>query len=100
MNLAKRFLADSPLGAEGWAGLRDASGRMIGSNADFLKWAFDMGREKFGDTVFANPDSEKSLNSRKEEIQGILRTDRQRYYREKLDVEYQSILEKEQKRKK
>jgi hypothetical protein len=35
------------------------SGRMIGSNPAFIKWASDMGRDKFGDSVFANPDVEK-----------------------------------------
>jgi hypothetical protein len=100
MNLAKRFLADSPLGAEGWAGLRDESGRMVGSNPAFLKWASDMGREKFGDTVFANPDAEKSHNTEKEEIQNILKTDRQRYYREGWDKKYAALLEKEEKRAK
>jgi hypothetical protein len=98
MNLAKRFLADSPLGADGWAGLRDASGRMVGSNPAFLKWASDMGRDKFGDSVFANPDTEKSHNTEKEEIQNILNTDRPRYYREGLDKKLAALLEKEEKR--
>jgi len=100
MNLAKRFLSESPLGAEGWAGLRDKDGRMLGSNAEFLKWASDQGRERFGDSVFANPDTERSINARKEEIMGIMKSDRDRYFREKLDQEFMGILEKEQKRRK
>lgn len=98
MNLAKRFLADSPLGAEGWAGLRDKDGRMVGSRSDFLKWASDQGRERFGDSVFANPDSEKSHNTEKEEIQKILNTDRPRYFREGWDKKLAALLDREEKR--
>jgi hypothetical protein len=100
MTLAKRFLNESPLGVDGWAGLRDATGRLLGSNPEFLKWASDQGRERFGDSVFANPDSEKNHNSEKAEIENILKTDRARYFRDGYDKKYAALLEREEKRAK
>lgn len=100
MTLAKRFLNESPLGSDGWAGLRDADGRLLGSNPEFLKWASDQGRERFGDSVFANPDSEKSHNAEKAEIENILKTDRARYFRDGWDKKYAALLERDERRAK
>lgn len=99
-SLAIRFLDDSPLGHTGWAGLRDESGRMLGNDPDFLKWASDMGREKYGDGVFASSDTAQKHDNRRTEIETILKADRPRYFREKLDQEYAQILAKDEKRKK
>lgn len=100
MNLAKRFLDESPIGSMGWAGLRGPDGRLLGSNADFMKWASDQGRGMFGDADFANSDTTARHEGRLKEIQGILKTDRARYFREGLDKEFAELLQKEEKRKK
>jgi len=97
-NLAKRFLEDSPLGAKGWAGLRSDKGVLLGNDPDFMRWAANMGREKFGDSAFASPDSISRHESEKSEIEKILKTDRARYFREGWDKKYAAVLEREAKR--
>jgi len=97
--LAIRFLESTPLGPEGWGMMRNQKGALLANDPDFMKWASDMGREKFGDTVFASPDAEVKHTTRKKEIETIMNSDIDRYYREKLDVELLSLLEIDQKRK-
>jgi hypothetical protein len=98
LNLAVRFLEDSPLG-KSWAEARLPDGRRLGDVPEFTIWASDQGREKFGDTVFASSDSEAKHNNRKTEIENIMKTDMTRYWREGLDKEYAAIQEKEAARK-
>ena len=100
MNLAKRFLDESPIGAMGWAGLRDDAGRMLGSNPEFMNWAAEMGRHKFGDAVFASSDAAAKHDNRRAEIEKIRDTDFDRYEREGLDKEMRTIIEKDLARKK
>lgn len=100
INLAKRFLDESPIGAMGWAGLRDDTGRMLGSNPEFMNWAAEMGRHKFGDAVFASSDEAAKHDNRRAEIEKIRDTDFDRYEREGLDKEMRAIIEKDLARKK
>lgn len=98
-NLAKRFLEDSPLGAKGWAGLRSDKGVLLGNDPDFMRWAAEQGREKFGDSAFASPDSISRHESEKTEIENVMKTDIKRYYREGWDKKYAAVLEREEKRR-
>jgi hypothetical protein len=100
MNLAKRFLDESPWGSKGWAELRGPDGRKYGDDPAFLKWASDLGRERYGDAVFVSSDVASKHESRMQEIQTIMKTDFNRYRAEGLDKEYAQLLEKEVKRKK
>lgn len=97
-NLAKRFLEDSPLGAKGWAGLRSDKGVLLGNDPDFMRWAAEQGREKFGDSAFASPDSVSRHESEKAEIERMLKTDRKAYFRDGWDKKYAAVLEREAKR--
>lgn len=96
--LGARWLASTPLG-EQWAELRTPDGRRLGDNPDFMMWAADNGRQSFGDVSFATGDAERQHTARKEEIESVMKSDINRYFKEGLDKEYATILEKEQKRK-
>lgn len=96
--LGARWLAATPLG-EAWADLRTPDGRRLGDNPEFMMWAADNGRQSFGDVSFATGDAERRHVARKEEIEKIMGSDIDQYYREGLDKEYAQILEKETKRK-
>lgn len=100
LTLAKRFMASATEVGDAWTEARLPDGRRLGDIAGFVQWASDMGRQQFGDTVFASADSEAKHNSRKAEIEEIMKTDINRYHAEKLDAEYVGILEKEAKRRK
>lgn len=100
MELARRFVEDIPGIGENWSEARLPDGRRIGDIPEFVMWASDMGRSRFGDATFANSDSERRHMARKQEIEQIMKTDIDRYYAEKLDVEYAEILEREVKRRK
>ncbi|TGR84536.1 hypothetical protein EN866_33270 [Mesorhizobium sp. M2D.F.Ca.ET.223.01.1.1] len=95
--IAKRWIEGVPgLGAK-WAEAR-VDGKRLGDIPEFVAWAADMGREKFGDVAFTNSDSERKHTARKEEIEKIIGTDE--YYEKGLDKEYAAILERELKRRK
>lgn len=96
--LGARWLASTPLG-ETWADLRTPDGRRLGDNPDFMMWAADNGRQSFGDVSFATGDAERRFMARKEEIESVMKSDINRYFKEGLDKEYATILEKETKRK-
>lgn len=100
LSLAKRFMASAGDIGDAWTEARLPDGRRLGDIASFVQWASDMGRNQFGDTVFASADSESKHNSRKAEIEKVRDTDFDRYEREGLDREYHGILEKELKRTK
>ena len=99
LTLAKRFAGAIPGVGDAWAEARLPDGRKLGNVPEFVTWAADMGRQKFGDVTFANSDSEARHNSRKSEIEKIRQTDFARYEREGLDKEMRGIIEKEMKRK-
>ncbi|WP_420961061.1 hypothetical protein [Brucella sp. IR073] len=99
VTLAKRFVESVPGVGAAWAEARLPDGRLLGSDPEFVLWAAEMGRDRFGDSVFATPDAESRHNSRKAEIESILKSDPDRYWREGLSKEYGEILEREQKRR-
>jgi hypothetical protein len=97
--LAHRFIEGIPGVGAKWAEAR-IDGKRIGDIAEFISWAADQGREKFGDVAFTSSDSERKHSARKEEIEKVMNSDIDRYYSEKMDVEYAAILDKEAKRRK
>jgi hypothetical protein len=94
--IARRFIEGIPGVGAKWAEAR-IDGKRLGDMPEFISWAADMGREKFGDVAFTSSDSERKHTARKEEIEKIIGTDA--YYEQGLDKEYAQILEKELKRK-
>lgn len=99
-NLAKRFLDESPMSWEGWAGIRGPDGRKFGDSPDFMNWATELARAKFGDGVFASADAATKHDNRRAEIEKIRDTDFARYENEGLDKEMRAIIEKDLARKK
>lgn len=100
LNLANRFMASATEIGAAWTEARLPDGRRLGDIPGFIQWASDKGRESFGDTVFASADSESRHNSRKTEIETVMKTDIDRYYAEGMDKEYAEITERETKRRK
>lgn len=99
LTLAKRFAAEIPGVGAAWSEARLPDGRRIGDIPEFVSWAADMGRDKFGDVTFASSDSAERHASRKAEIEKVMKSDIDRYYTEGMDKEYATILERETKRK-
>lgn len=97
--LAERYV-DSIPGVNGveLGELRLPNGKLLGSIPEFMEWASDMGRQKFGDVTFADSDSESRHTSRRAEIEKIRDTDFDRYEREKLDKELLTLIDKDLKR--
>lgn len=100
IKLAQSYVETIPGLGINFAVARLPDGSRLVDNPEFVTWAAEMGRMEFGDPVFANGDAEQRHNSRKTEIEGILKTDRNRYFKEGLDKEYGEILAKEEKRRK
>lgn len=95
MTLASRAIESIPGVGKEWSEFRGPDGRRLGDNPEFILWAADLGREKYGDVTFANGDSERKHTARREEIEKIRDTDFDRYEAEGLDKEYRKILEKD-----
>lgn len=100
LTLGKRFMESVPGVGSAWTEARLPDGRRLGDIPEFVMWAADMGRDRFGDATFANSDSERQHTARKTEIEKVMNTDIDRYYSEGLDKEYSEILEREAKRRK
>jgi hypothetical protein len=100
LTLGKSFISSIPGVGENWTEFRGPNGQRLGDNPDFILWAADMGRNQFGDTAFANSDSERKHTARKEEIETIMNTDINKYRQQGLDKEYDQIIQRELKRKK
>lgn len=98
--LAKRFIEAIPGVGTNWSEARMPDGRRLGDVPEFVMWAADQGRERFGDAVFANTDSERKHTARKDEIESVMKNDIDKYYRDGLDKEYAQIVEREQRRAK
>lgn len=92
--IAHRWIETVPGIGTKWAEAR-VDGRRLGDNPEFIAWAADMGREKFGDVVFATSDSERKHTARREEIEKIRNTDFKRYEDEGLDKELRVLIEKD-----
>lgn len=96
--IAKRWIESVPgLGAD-WAEARMPNGRRLGDNPDFVSWAADMGRNKFGDLAFSTGDGERKHVARKQEIETMMANNIDEYYRSGADKEYADILAKEERR--
>lgn len=95
LTLAKRFAAEIPGVGAAWSEARLPDGRRIGDIPEFVAWAADMGRDKFGDVTFANSDSEARHTNRRAEIEKIRDTDFNRYEAENLDKELRVLIEKD-----
>lgn len=95
LQLASRWIEGVPGVGKNWGEARLQNGMRLGDVPEFVKFAADMGREKFGDVVFASGDSERRFTARKEEIEKIRDTDFARYENEGLDKEMRVIIEKE-----
>lgn len=99
LTIAKRFVDTIPGIGENILGSRAPDGRLYGSIPEFVLWAAEQGREKFGDVAFSTSDSERKHTSRIEEIKKVMNTDINAYYEQGLDKEYAELLKKEQRRK-
>lgn len=101
MSLARRFVEDHlGINYQEYAGLRLSDGRRLGNIPELLMKLSDAGRNAFGDASFVTSDSLNRHVNRMTEIETIMKTDIDRYFREKLDVEYRGLLETDAKRKK
>lgn len=98
LTIAKRFVDTIPGIGENILGSRAPDGRLYGSIPEFVLWAAEQGREKFGDIAFSTSDAERKHTARKEEIEKVMNTDIGEYRRQGLDKEYAQILEREAKR--
>lgn len=76
------------------------AGKRIGDIPEFVKWAAEEGKAKFGDMSYEAAETAAAAGSRADEIRKIMRTDRDRYNREGLDKELQELLAKEDARSK
>jgi hypothetical protein len=98
--LAERYAESIPGVGLKLAEFRGPDGRRLGDIPEFVEWASDMGREKFGDVTFASGDSANQHNNRKAEIEKIMNSDMKAYWADAaMQKEYQDILSKEAKRK-
>ncbi len=94
--IAHRWIESVPGIGTKWAEAR-VDGKRLGDNPEFIAWAADMGRQKFGDVAFTTSDGERKHTQRKEEIEKIIGSDE--YFEKGLDKEYAAILAKELKRR-
>lgn len=79
------------------ANARGPDGRLLGNNPAIVRYFADLALEANPGTTFVAGDgSGKAMATRKSEIELIMRTDIDRYYREKLDAEYGDILGREE----
>lgn len=101
LTLAQRYMEAIPGIGDKFSEFRGPDGRRLGDNPEFIEWASDMGREKFGDVVFAKEESAAAHAGRKAEIEAMMRKDGGREYwaSQSIQDEYKQILEKEAKRK-
>lgn len=95
MTMASRWVETVPGLGKDWSAVRGPDGRMLGSNPEFVAWAAENGRDRFGDVAFTTSDSERKHTMRREEIEKIRNTDFARYENEKLDVELRGLIEKD-----
>jgi hypothetical protein len=99
LTLGKRFIESIPGVGADWTEARLPDGRRLGDIPDFVMWAAEQGRDRFGDVTFANSDSEKRHSARKSEIEALMKEDINKYYETGADKEYAQILERESKRR-
>lgn len=99
LRLAASMVESIPGVGKDWSNARLPDGRRLGDIPDFVIWAAEQGRQTFGDAAFVSDDSQARHNNRRAEIEGIMKTDINRYYAEGLDKELAEILKREEKRR-
>lgn len=97
--LATRWLESSPLG-KSLANAVLPDGSLVGHHKDYVMWAADMGRDRFGDSVFASSDAESRHTNRLQEIETLMKSNYQEYLHKGLEKEHMELLERETKRRK
>lgn len=95
ITLAHRWVESVPGLGTDFAVARTPDGRRLVDNPEFIAWAADQARNKFGDLAFSTSDAERKHTARKEEIEQIMKTDINAYREQGLAKEYEAILEKE-----
>jgi hypothetical protein len=100
LTLGKRFMESIPGIGASWTEARLPDGRRLGDIAEFVAWSADMGRERFGDSVFASPDAESRHSNRLQEIEALMKSNYQEYLHKGLQDEHMKLLERESKRRK
>lgn len=93
--LGKRYMESIPGVGDSFTEARLPDGRRFGDIPEFVAWAADQGRNRFGDLAFSTSDGETKHNMRKEEIEKIRDTDFARYESEGLDKEMVALTAKE-----
>jgi hypothetical protein len=96
--MAKRFVSEVPGVGENWSEYRGPDGRRLGDNVEFVKWAADAARQRFGDVTFASGDTERRHSSELESIENIMKTDIDRYWSEGLNKRHMELKAIEAKR--
>lgn len=101
VGLMKRYMeAELPEGAaEVLTSVRMDDGTRLIDNPWFAKWMAQIARDTYGDVSFIGGEGVAAISNRMKEVQEILRSDPDRYWREGLDKEYLSLKEKEAKSK-
>jgi hypothetical protein len=99
LTLGKRFMESIPGIGASWTEARLPDGRRLGDIAEFVAWSADMGRERFGDSVFASPDAESRHSNRLQEIEALMKTNYQEYLRQNLQDEHMELLKTDAKRR-
>jgi hypothetical protein len=102
-SLIKRLLNDTevyPKGAaEALISARSTDGHRLINQPWYLKMLADQAINKYGETALIPTEEVNRNSTRKAEIEAVMKTDMERYYREKLDKEYGEILARESKTK-
>lgn len=98
VTLANRFSKEITPGID-WLAARLPDGRKLGSVPEFVKAMADLGSREYGDVAFAGSDNSNKTMARKEELEGMMANDPDRYFADpKLSQEYAKIMEAEEKR--
>ncbi len=93
--IAKRFAEEVTPGVN-WFSARLPDGRVLGNIPDFVKALADMGRERFGDVSLAGAENTARTQTRKAELETMMREEPDKYYGDKKhSAEYEKIMDAE-----
>lgn len=102
-SLIKRLIQDTDVYPKGAAEMliaaRTSDGHRIINQPWFLKILADQAINKYGETALIPTEEVNRISTRKNEIEAVMKSDMQKYYREGLDKEYGQILAREAKTK-
>lgn len=94
--LVSRYVENEFPGGADVLKARLPDGSRLGDKPEFLKYLAGRARSQYGDGGYIDGDAREALTSRKTEIEKIMRTDIDQYFREGHDKEYSEILQKEE----